>query len=340
MARVLLDGRMSVGGVGRYREELVAALPSTGRRDEIRVVERVSLGLDAPFTPWGLSRVAVVAREWGADLIHGLHLEVPKLSSGAAIVTIHDLIPLDFPASMPNPVARRYFRGLVAASVARARRIIAPSRSTASSLVRHGAPPAKIEIVPIGVGAPFRSFDEIERYDAQNRFTGGRPYVATVAETRPHKNRPGLYAVAGLLPLTTFACRGTPSARAPANVLFISHLSKTDLAMFYAGAELLLMMSFVEGFGLPVLEAAASGTPVVCGRGIGVIDHLDAGVVSADPAEPHEVAERLRKILTEPSARDELSIAAATAASKLTPYAMAKTTQAIYDDVLREGQER
>jgi glycosyltransferase involved in cell wall biosynthesis len=339
MARFLLDGRLGVGGVGRYRDELIAALCSGAPEHEFLLVTRrgrLRLGLDAPFTPWAARAVATRAVRWAADLVHGLHMEVPKVASVPSIVTVPDLIPLEFPATMRNPVHRARFRRVLAVSLRRATRLIAPSSATASALVRHGASAAKIVVVPIGIGSPFEPIDEARGSTARDRFGNGGPYIASVAEPRPHKNRGGLFAAAKLLPRVTFACRGTYGAGAPENVFFVPPLGKAELALFYGGAEALLMTSFIEGYGLPALEAAACGTPVLCGPGVGVLPYLGAGLLLIDPLDPDGMARRLETFLRDGHLKRELSEAARKAASKLTPQAMARATLDVYLEALGE----
>jgi alpha-1,3-rhamnosyl/mannosyltransferase len=340
MALFLLDGRMNAGGVGRYRDELVDGLVATALEHEVLVVRRESdsrIGWDACFVPSGLRRVAKEAVRSRADLLHGLHLEVPQLPTVPLVVTIHDLIPLDFPASMPSLVYRSWFHRLVVSSVRRSARIIVPSAFTASSLIRRGTSASKIKIIPLGVGSPFSPIEELERLRAQTRFGSGRPYVAVVADSRPHKNRAGLFAVAAQLPDVTFSCRGQGSTDAPVNINFIPFLSKSDLALFYGGAQVLLMTSLVEGFGLPALEAAACGTPVLCGSEVGGAPYLGAGRLTIDPQESRETARTLRGFLRDEDLKKETSRAAEAAASKLTRGAMAANTLALYMEVLSEA---
>ena len=331
---------MNAGGVGRYRDELVNGLVGTALEHEFLVVRRESdsrFGWDACFAPWGLRRVRREALRSRADLLHGLHLEVPQLATVPLVVTIPDLIPLDFPSSMPNFLYRSWFHRLVTSSVQRAARVIVPSAVTASSLIRRGTSASKIKIIPLGVGSPLNPIEKPERLRAQTSFGSGGPYVAAVAESRPHKNRAGLFAVAAQLPDVTFSCRGEPSADAPENINFVPYLSESDLALFYGGAEVLLMMSLMEGFGLPALEAAACGTPVLCGSEVGGAPYLGAGRLAIDPHDPWGTARRLRAFLRDEDLKKETSRAAEAAASRLTRGAMAANTLALYMEVLSEA---
>lgn len=340
MVTYLLDGRMDVGGVGRYRDELVTGLGAVASDGSVLVLRRSGrgrFGLDAPFTPWGLKRVAHRAQGCDATLVHGLHLEVPSVPGIPAVATVHDLIPLEFPRSMPNPLRRAYFKVLLGSSLERAARIIAPSEQTASSLLRRGAEPHIIEVIPIGIGPPFTTMGVDARARGRERYSGGRPYVAAVAEGRAHKNRKALFKVASLLPDVLLLCRGTPSNAAPGNVRFIDRLSIEDLALFYAGAEVLLMSSIIEGYGLPALEAAACGTPVICGPTVGVRPYLGKGVLQADPLDPNDMAEWVSKVVVDEGCRAEASDAARLAAAGLTQAAMAKATLEVYAQIVGEA---
>ncbi|MCW2633336.1 MAG: glycosyltransferase, partial [Pseudonocardia sp.] len=254
MTRVLLDARVRVGGVGAYAAALEAGLES-----EPGVVVRV-FSRGRPFRPWGRAAAAASAARWAADLVHGLHVEAPPCPQ-PLVVTVPDLIPLDFPASMPSSLRRAVYRRLLDTTLRRANRLITPSPATATSLVRHGADPQQVAVVPLAISPAFRPCSRELRTAARRRFAGGRPYLATAVTGRAHKNAPALAAAAARLRDVAVISTGRPIPGC-GGVEFIGVLDPPTVRAFYAGAEAMLNLSHVEGFGLPAAEALACGTPV------------------------------------------------------------------------------
>jgi glycosyltransferase involved in cell wall biosynthesis len=106
---------------------------------------------------------------------------------------------------------------------------------------------------------------------------------------------------------------------------------------FYAGAEAMLNLSHVEGFGLPAAEALACGTPVVCGPGLGALPFLRAGVVEVDVNQTRSIVDGARRLLDEPEYRRRLAADGLAATAGLTVTAMAQATLAVYRDAMEPG---
>src|SRR5687767_8361745 len=109
MARILLDRRENHGGVGRYGRVLEEGLAA--RPDVVLATIHAGTGLTSllrrPYTPWGRAYVRVAAKRSAVELIHSPHLELPpRLPGVRSVVTIQDLIPLEYPASMPSRLKR------------------------------------------------------------------------------------------------------------------------------------------------------------------------------------------------------------------------------------------
>jgi len=337
MARVLLDFRIDDGGVGRYGRDLVQGLRELAGGPKVEVLRR-GRGLGKariqPFTPWGRRAVASRASKTSADLIHGLHLELPA-SDLPMVVTIQDLRPLDFPGQM-RPHRRLPLKAIVKRSMERADKIIVPSYMTAESVERHGGRAAaeKVALVPLGVSEAFTPLSEEEKEQARVRFAGGSRYVAGIFHHafRPHKNFEAFVATASAAldkpPAShlRFVAAGTGSASGP--IRFTGQLSDRDLRLFYGGAEVLLLTSRVEGFGFPVVESLACGTSVVCSARVGVLGYLERGYRTADVDDP---AALLAAIL---ASGDETPISLDLDAAGLTVAHMASGTADIYSSLL------
>ncbi|MFN2610690.1 MAG: glycosyltransferase, partial [Actinomycetota bacterium] len=218
------------------------------------------------------------------------------------VVTIQDLIPLDFPASMPNRLRRSAFRRIIDSSIEAADAIIVPSDVTGRSVVSHGGDPAKITKVALWPSKIFRPSTEDEIEGARVRFAGGRPYIASLYHRKPHKNMKVIPAVAQKLSEqgALLLCSGHPSDALHGG-LPNRPLSEDELRSFIAGSEAFLLPSSIEGFGLPVLEAFACGVPVVCGPRVGAAEGIDEALI-VDVDDPLAIAEGLMKVAgTKPS---------------------------------------
>lgn len=334
----MLDARMDVGGAGRYCQELPQALLHVGDEPRIDVVRHrhdpVGSVLTMPFSPWGRLHVDRIARSRGADLIHGLHFELPSSWSGLSCVTVQDLIPLDFPASMPSPIRRRVFRAAVMTALAQADTVIVPSEMTAASVHKRSGAGAKTRVIPLWASSVFAPLTEPELAEARGRFANGAPYVATIYHPKPHKNL-GVLASAGVALSEKSATKivACGSLEVPDGLHGIGRLSEPDLRLFMGGAELFALPSLVEGFGLPAIEAMACGTPVVCGPGIGALPWVEAGAIVVDVTDPSAIANTLLRWLADP-ALAELSSNVPSVAAKLSRRSCAEQTMEVYRELL------
>jgi glycosyltransferase involved in cell wall biosynthesis len=338
--RVLLDARMGVGGVGRYGHLLHRGLDELSTGCDVTVLEqgggRVGGLLTAPYTPWGRRVVARRARDLPVDVVHNLSFEAPPTRLPLA-VTVNDVIPLEHPASMPSRVRRTAFRRILGRTVRRADAVLVPSPRAAATLREHvGGPQGRLVIVPLAVDPVFRPAPAGLQAAARRRFADGRRYVAAVSTGRAHKNLGVLSTVADEVARRAGAdvvLRG-PAPVGRSRVRAVEHLSDEDLRLLYAGAAAAVVCSHVEGYGYTAVEAAACGTPVVCGPGLGALAALEGAVVVTDVEDPSAIADALIELLDDQAASCRLASAALAATAALTPAAMAAATLEVYREIV------
>ena len=335
MPLVVLDHRMDVGGVGRYGRLLASGLRALSGGPRVEVVDRQTSTspLAAPFTPWGRALVAARARRSDADLIHSLHLELPR-ARVPLVVTIHDLIPLDVPEAMARSWRRAMFRRLLDSAVERAAAVVVPSENTRAALLRRGIG-VPVEVIPNAIDPMFEPLTEDARTAARRRFAGGSPYVAAVADARAHKTPSALIGAARAIEGATrrrVLFTGVAQEPFPRSAC-VGWLDDADLVSFLAGADLFLLPSRSEGFGLPLAEAAACGTPGIATREVGAVDYLGRGVVLTE-AEASAVADAAIGLLGDEGELAERARAALAAAGELTVERMAAATWALYARLL------
>ena len=293
-------------GIGRYTRDLVDALARVDVDDRFTLFSAEQPTADRGFpsttrmTPrvvgignrrmtilWQRMRVPVPAEllMGNADLIHGPDFILPPVWRARRVVTIHDLAFLTHPeCAMPKLVA--YLSRVVPRSVAAADAIIAVSERTADDLGRLlNVPRKKITVIPLGVDAAFTpEMDERSVAAAREKYALVGPVALAVGTIEPRKNYEGLVAAfaaarqqpdgprtlvivgrAGWLYDGVFASVERWGLRE--HVRFLDYIPDGELATLYHAADVLAMPSLYEGFGIPVLEAMASGTPVVCSDG-------------------------------------------------------------------------
>lgn len=216
------------------------------------------------------------------DLYHATHYVLPAALTPRVVVTIHDIIHLLYPEFLPNRMAFLYARRMIHRSLTRGDRIVAVSQNTRADLMQQFAMDGrKIEVIYNGVEDVFRRRLPDEEIEHWLRSLGiSRPYLLFVGNPKPHKNLDTVVqAYARARRLAPFdaplVCVGNRSGsefkiRQRAEhlgigdqVRLLGHVAQEALPAIYQGATLFLYPTLYEGFGLPVIEAMASGVAVI-----------------------------------------------------------------------------
>jgi glycosyltransferase involved in cell wall biosynthesis len=295
MITVAFDGRKYADyGIGTYVRRLLKGFSTMPDGPECTVFlgTGVSLGSafpdtwrfqTVPYAPYGLGeffRFGKEIRTSGRTLFHTPHYTTPLDPGLPTVVTIHDLIHLRFPEYF-GPHRRLYARLMVGHACRTARSILTDSEATKRDLVEMiGAPESKIRVIPLGVDDDFRPASDAEIHALKERYALPDRYVIFVGNPKPHKGIDTLIeaikpkyglpkeltlVIAGGSDADAVVIRGLADrAGVSEKVRHLSNLPHGDLPVMISGARMLAMPSRWEGFGLPVLEAMACGTPVVC----------------------------------------------------------------------------
>ena len=223
----------------------------------------------------------------------------PLRSRAPFFITIHDMCYVDM-ADVMGWAKKLYFKTLVRDRAHHASGIITVSEFSRSRICEVlGIPEARVHIAAPGVSAPFSTHGP--------KRPSKTPYVLCVSNGSPHKNEQrtlDAFASSALGRTHELIFSGAPRPLAltdhKVRVSFTGRLTDADLAAMYRGASMLVFASLYEGFGLPVAEAMACGTPVVCSRAGSLPEIAGEAAVLVNPLEVSSIRESMERLATNP----------------------------------------
>lgn len=334
---VVIDARWLRTGIGRYiltlLQELKQKLPDTlltcitmPRHVEAvtphcdRVIE-MNCGI---YSVMEQARLPLVAR--GASVFCAPHYNVPIFRSEPLVVTIHDLTHLLFAGYRSRLRVRAYAEPMLRIASARAARVVTPSHYTREMLIeRLRADPEKVSVVPCAVNDVFRPLDKNEAA-AQVGTSDGicEPYILFVGSTAPHKNLITLLTayqrlsaqIRDIPRLVLVLPQNSPASRTDGTLLSLMALpgvhclhgvTDRSLASLYSAALMTIVPSFEEGFGLPVVESMACGTPVTCSHAASLPEIAGDDAVYFAPGSADSMASAIEQLLCSDQLRQRLA---------------------------------
>lgn len=275
--------RSQIGGVERWARELAARLPALSP-ERYGVLRPPRVLAHRAGHAWEQGWLPLAAR--GSRLILS-PANLAPLASRRNVVVVHDVAPLRQP-DWYGGVYPRYHRRLLRALATRARLIITPSEfSRAEAIELLSAPPERVRAVAPGVDERFSPDADPE--PVRERHGLERPYVLAVGSDVTRKNLAALGPAADLLAREGIelvaAGSGRPYMRGEEVVGLrrLGYVPEEQLPGLYAGALALAMPSLYEGFGLPCLEAMASGVPVVAANSSALPETCGGAATLVDP---------------------------------------------------------
>jgi len=339
--KILIDAHM-VGeketGNERYILGLLEGLKAIGDGVEVVVATSDPDALRAAFPfelPWKLVRVShspisrlffelprLAAKE-GADLVHVTY-NGPLRCPCPMVVTIHDVSYLRYPEwfSLRDRLVLRVGVGL---TVARARGVIAISQHACDEIqAYYKVPKQRLQVTALAVNDVFNSTSPNPVAEEQGSPGIAKPYFLVVGNLQPRKNLLRLVEAFARLKRTLkiphrLIVAGPAKWRESevysalthhdlsADVVFSGYVSDSQLVSLYKGAEAFVYPSLYEGFGLPILEAMACGTPVITSSTSAMPETAGDAALKVNPYDVDDLAAAMARIVQSRELRDELS---------------------------------
>jgi glycosyltransferase involved in cell wall biosynthesis len=363
---ILLDASAAVhqrAGIGRYTQELITALLEVAPQHTYRIFynRAAEAGPQAPLNmlpattiptgdkPW---RLRVLLAHWlrkpqnrllPADLFHATDNVLPFLTHTPSVFTLYDLGHQLFPQTQSSP-NRLYLRLMLGCFLRHARRVIAISESTRRDAMRlYGLPAEKIVVIPLGVNSRFQPAQPAEILAIRTRYNLPEKFLLAVGTIEPRKNLAALLPVLQMdkrLRLVIAGKRGwladeffhqLDASGCHDRVMLLGRTPDEDLPALYSAARAFAFPSLYEGFGLPVLEAMACGTPVVCANTSSLPEVAGDAAILAAPNDPRAWQAAITRLWDDDNLHTDLSARGLQHAARFTWQQCAQQTVLIYE---------
>jgi glycosyltransferase involved in cell wall biosynthesis len=339
--RIGIDARkLHDFGIGTYIRNLLRQLTRLDRQTEFVVLCRPEDCSTVAALGENVRAVAETARNYsvseqvriplalkreGVTLFHAPHYVLPPLVRCPSVVTIHDCIHLMFPQYLPNRLALAYARTSIRMAAQRATRVMTVSESSKRDILRF------VETQPEKIDVIYNSYDErfgVEPREedvvrVRERYQLNDPFVLYAGNVKPHKNLKRLIDAFHLLrqrglddlklvligdEISKYAAlrRAVHQHQLHKHVRFLGYMPEETLAVMYRLAGVFVFPSLYEGFGLPPLEAMASGTPVVTSNISSLPEVAGDAAILVDPYDPAAIADGIQRVLTDDELRRAL----------------------------------
>ena len=265
-----------------------------------------------------------VLRRCGADIFLAPDGMMPLRTDIPCIPVIHDLNFEHRPGDLPRHESR-YYRRYFPRFARRAVRVATVSRFSADDIAAtYGISSDKIDVVPNGVADIFSPPAPGEDEATRREYTGGRPYFLFVSNFSPRKNAEAVIRAYNIfrsrgggdhvlllagrrLYLTRELDRALASSPSGSDILFTGSVGREVLRRLYGAAEALVFVPWLEGFGIPVVEAQRCGTPCILSDTTSLPEVSGGAALCVSPADAEAIAAAMARLITDEALRRRLT---------------------------------
>ncbi len=360
--RVVLDARKYYDfGIGTYIQNLAATMesraelvlivsPQDALRIDLPATVRKKVNTSGKYSFRELFSIAEDANSLGADVFHAPHYTTPFGLHMPCVTTIHDILHIRG-KDYYSPLQRLYARAVIAHACKVSSAIIVNSEFTKQELLKTFRFTEKsVHVVHFGVSPIFfTSFEQSELESFRIRHGIHKPTILYTGSLKPHKNVHVLLTAFSRLKSNKDYQLAIAGERITQHsdlwnlvqrlgiteqVIEIGEVSRKELALAYRAASVLVLPSFYEGFGFPVLEAMASGTPAIGANAGSIPEIMGDGGILFDPHSAEELAALLEKILEDEALQNRLKQQGAAQVARFSWERCTAETFRIYEMVL------
>lgn len=289
------------------------------------------------------------------DVFHGPAVFLPLVKLGfKTVVTIHDLVSFLFPQTVPRKYSL-YMQLMTRLSARFADGIIASSESTRQDLSKHlKIHPEKIKVIHLAVDESFKRVEDkdqiqkiLEKYKIDSEF------VLFIGNLEPRKNLTRLFEAFAIahnkIPSYKLVVAGTRGwlysdifetvARLNLSdkIIFTGYIDAEDLPALYSAAQVFVLPSLYEGFGLPILEAMSCGAPVITSNMGSIPEVAGDSAILIDPYDIKAIADGLLEVFSNRQLREELMEKGLRRAKNFSWKRVAEETLGVYNEVYNRG---
>lgn len=336
--------------------EYLLYTPSTSKRIKFDITENCKIITPQSFTGqifksyWRSYLMNFQIANEKVDIYHGLSNELPfgiKSVNVKKVVTIHDLIFKRFP-DLYKPADRKIYDRKFKYSSEIADVVIAVSKQTANDIEEfYNINPNKIKVVYQGCNPLFyKLLDEKEKTSVKVKYKLPAEFLLSIGTIEERKNLLGIIEAIHKsnidIPLIVIGRKTAYFDKVKNYIIannlknritFIDNLANTDLPAFYQCAKAFIYPSFFEGFGIPVLESLASGTPVITSEGSCLAEAGGENSVYINPYKIDSIAEGINKVLSNKDLRVNMIVEGRKHALKFTEEQVAKNIMNTYEQL-------
>ncbi len=316
-------------GVGRYIRNIVYGLENTESPYEF-VIFLSKKGYDEVNFTSPRFRKVLATSSWHTiseqinfkkqleneklDLVHFPYFAVPAFYKGEFVITVHDLILDHFPTgkatSLPLPLyylKREGYKFITKKGIKRAEKIIVPSKATRDEIIKHyNAEKDKVKVI-------YEGFDPKLLKGGNSSKLVSKKYILYVGNAYPHKNLPALLKAHAKIfekDGIELVCIGKKDffyqkiqRESYTGVHFLHSIADPTLSEYYKGALCLVAPSFMEGFGLPLLEAMSLSCPVIASATPAFQEIAQDAAIYFDPHDIGDIQDKITKLLNDQELR-------------------------------------